>query len=164
MADKSRERNNVDMFSNYGLDERQREISAKLGFRCFRMLYLLTAVLTGVWFMVHYTSDVQIPFAFVAFSYFAASVLIYCVYALYASKYGVINGITAFSFSTSSLFMAIFSAIIAVIAFFVDVLENSWLMALVFALISVEHFILYFCGKRNFKVLEEQTKEDEEDE
>ena len=155
---------NADLFSNRGLDERQREISTKLGTRCFRMLYYLMVVLTLVWLMVHYTSDVQIPFMAVALSYFAGAGAVCCIYALYASKYGVINSDTAISFSKSSLFMAIFEAIIAVVAWFSDTSENNWLVAAVFALGSVEHFIFYFCGKRNFKVLDEQMKEDEEDE
>ena len=39
MADKSRERNYVDAFSDYGLDERQIAIQNKIMTKCFKILY-----------------------------------------------------------------------------------------------------------------------------
>ncbi|MBQ3161541.1 MAG: hypothetical protein IJC04_05385 [Oscillospiraceae bacterium] len=163
MADKSRERNSVDMFSNYGLDERQREISAKLGFRCFRMLYLGALVLTGVWYLV-YNAGSQMPYMYVAVSYLALAMLVYCIYAVYASKYGVINGISAFSFTVTERNTAIVCIIGAIILPFTSLFEDPWLLSVVLVLAAIKSIVLYFCGKRNFKVLDEQMKEDEEDE
>ena len=163
MADKSRERNSVDMFSNYGLDERQREISAKLGFRCFRMLYLGALVLTGMWYLV-YNAGSQMPYMYVAVSYLALAMLVYCIYAVYASKYGVINGISAFSFTVTERNTAIVCIIGAIILPFTSLFEDPWLLSAVLVLAAIKSIVLYFCGKRNFKVLDEQMKEDEEDE
>lgn len=163
MTNKSRERNNVDMFSNYGLDERQREISAKLGFRCFRMLYFGALVLTGVWYLI-YNAGNQIPFMYVAVSYLALAMLVYCIYAVYASKYGVINGKSAFSFTVTERNTAIVCIIGAIILPFTSLFEDPWLLSLVLVLAAIKSIVLYLCGKRNFKVLDEQMKEDEEDE
>lgn len=163
-------RNHVDLFSNYGLDERQRSASYNIGFRCFRELYLLTLILTGVWFIVSCVTDVNIPAVVTAGSYFAAAIICYCIYALRAAKAGVINGITAFSFSTGSLVTAIFCAVMAAVFGLgaarqlsaSDKMTSSLMLAIICAMLSAEHFVLYICGIKNNKVLDKQSDEEDE--
>lgn len=95
MADKSRERNYVDAFSDYGLDERQIAIQNKIMTKCFKILYYGVAVLTVIWIIVPIFADIQIPTAYVAASYFLLAVICSGIYAVQASRHGAINGITA---------------------------------------------------------------------
>ncbi|MBQ8176499.1 MAG: hypothetical protein IJ035_05625 [Oscillospiraceae bacterium] len=156
------------LFSNYGLDERQREMSDKIGFSCFRFLYNLIWLLSSIWCAAVGVSEIQISILYVAFSYIAAGCVSLCIYAIKTSKHGVMNHSAAVSFSSSGITTAIISAIAAVALAFIPLGEISAklgaIIPLSLAVFSVENIILYLCGKRNFKVLDEQMKEDEEDE
>lgn len=168
----TRERNHVDVFSNYGLDERQRRKSENIGFRCFRELYIVSIMLTVMWFFVSRLTGAEIPAIFVAGSYFTAALVCYCVYAVRAAKSGVINGITAFSFTTGKLAAAIITALLAVVFGLgaagllgaSEKMTDSFILAILCAMVSAENFVLYFCGMKNNKVLDEQNKEDISDE
>lgn len=169
MKEAKKERNYVDVFSNYGLDERQRSASSNIGFRCFRELYIVTLIITILWYAADCFVDTEIPVVFVIGSYFAAAIVCYCVYAVRAAKAGVINGITAFSFSTLNLASAIFTAFIALlfglsaagVLNITDKTTNAVVIAVFSEMLSAENFVLYFCGRKNSKVLDEQNKEDE---
>ena len=157
------------VFSDYGLDERQRSKSENIGFRCFRELYITSLTMTVVWYVISCVVDTTIPIVIVAGSYFAAAVVCYCIYALRAAKAGVINGITAFSFSTGSLAKAIFTAVLAIVFGLgaghlisaSDKMTDCIVLAVLCAMLSAENFVLYFCGLKNNKVLDEQNKEEE---
>ena len=168
MKETKKERNYVTVFSDYGLDERQRSKSENIGFRCFRELYITSLIMTVVWYVISCVVDTTIPIVIVAGSYFAAAIVCYCIYALRAAKAGVINGITAFSFSTGSLAKAIFTAVLAIV-FGLDAghlisasdkMTDSIVLAVLCAMLSAENFVLYFCGLKNNKVLDEQNKEE----
>lgn len=172
MKEAKKERNYVDVFSNYGLDERQRSASSNIGFRCFRELYNVTLIITILWYIADCFADGEIPVAFVIGSYFAAAIVCYCVYAVRAAKAGVINGIAAFSFSTRNLAAAIFTAFVALvfglsaagILGLTDKTTNAVVIAVFSAMLSAENFVLCFCGRKNSKVLDEQNKEEEDHE
>lgn len=169
MKETKKERNYVTVFSDYGLDERQRSKSENIGFRCFRELYITSLIMTVVWYVISCAVDANIPVVIVAGSYFAAAIVCYCIYALRAAKAGVINGITAFSFSTGSLAKAIFTAVLTLIfglgsaghIIASDKMTDSIVLAVLCAMLSAENFVLYFCGLKNNKVLDEQNKEEE---
>ncbi len=168
MKETKKEINYVTVFSDYGLDERQRSKSENIGFRCFRELYITSLTMTVVWYVISCVVDTTIPIVIVAGSYFAAAVVCYCIYALRAAKAGVINGITAFSFSTGSLAKAIFTALLAIVFGLgaghlisaSDKMTDSIVLAVLCAMLSAENFVLYFCGLKNNKVLDEQNKEE----
>ncbi len=169
MKETKKERNYVTVFSDYGLDERQRSKSENIGFRCFRELYITSLIMTVVWYVISCVVDTTIPIVIVAGSYFAAAIVCYCIYALRAAKAGVINGITAFSFSTGSLAKAILTALLAIVFGLgaghlisaSDKMTDCVVLAVLCAMISAENFVLYFCGLKNNKVLDEQNKEEE---
>lgn len=169
MKEMKKERNYVTVFSDYGLDERQRSKSENIGFRCFRELYITSLTMTVVWYIISCVVDTTIPIVIVAGSYFAAAIVCYCIYALRAAKAGVINGITAFSFSTGSLAKAILTALLAIVFGLgaghlisaSDKMTDCIVLAVLCAMISAENFVLYFCGLKNNKVLDEQNKEEE---
>lgn len=163
MADKSRERNNVDLFSDYGLDERQTAIQCRIALSCFKLLFNIGVIMSVIWIVLltgKYTYE--IPGSVVALSYYIAVIACYCVYAVRASKQGVINGISAFSFSTKELGTAVICIIGAVIIPFTSFFDEPWFFSVLLVLAAVRCVIFYFCGKRNFRVLDEQIKEDEE--
>lgn len=170
MKETKKERNYVDVFSDYGLDERQRSASSNIGFRCFRELYIVTLIITILWYAADCFVDAEIPAVIVAGSYFAAAIVCFCVYAVRAASAGVINGITAFSFSTLNLASAIFTAVIALVfalsaagvLSISDKATDAVVIAVFSAMLSAENFVLYFCGRKNNKVLDEQNKEEEE--
>ena len=170
MKETKKERNYVDVFRDYGLDERQRSASSNIGFRCFRELYIVTLIITILWYAADCFVDTEIPVVFVIGSYFAAAIVCFCVYAARAARAGVINGITAFSFSTLNLASAIFTALVARVFGLsaTGVLSisgkstNAVVIAVFSAMLSAENFVLYFCGRKNNKVLDEQNKEEEE--
>lgn len=169
MKEMKKEKNYVTVFSDYGLDERQRSKSENIGFRCFRELYITSLTMTVVWYVISCVVDTTIPIVIVAGSYFAAAIVCYCIYALRAAKAGVINGITAFSFSTGSLAKAILTALLAIVFGLgaghlisaSDKMTDCIVLAVLCAMISAENFVLYFCGLKNNKVLDEQNKEEE---
>ena len=169
MKETKKERNYVTVFSDYGLDERQRSKSENIGFRCFRELYITSLIMTVVWYVISCVVDITIPIVIVAGSYFAAAIVCYCIYALHAAESGVINGITAFSFSTGSLAKAILTALLAIVFGLgaghlisaSDKMTDCIVLAVLCAMISAENFVLYFCGLKNNKVLDEQNKEEE---
>lgn len=169
MKETKKERNYVTVFSDYGLDERQRSKGENIGFRCFRELYITSLTMTVVWYVISCVVDTAIPIVIVAGSYFAAAIVCYCIYALRAAKSGVINGITAFSFSTGSLAKAILTALFAIVFGLgaghlisaSDKMTDCIVLAVLCAMISAENFVLYFCGLKNNKVLDEQNKEEE---
>ena len=169
MKETKKERNYVTVFSDYGLDERQRRKSENIGFRCFLELYITSLTMTVVWYVISCVVDTTIPIVIVAGSYFAAAIVCYCIYALRAAKAGVINGITAFSFSTGSLAKAILTALLAIVfglgaAHLIsasDKMTDCIVLAVLCAMISAENFVLYFCGLKNNKVLDEQNEEEE---
>lgn len=169
MKETKKERNYVTVFSDYGLDERQRRKSENIGFRCFLELYITSLTMTVVWYVISCVVDTTIPIVIVAGSYFAAAIVCYCIYALRAAKSGVINGITAFSFSTGSLAKAILTAFLAIVFGLgaghlisaSDKMTDCIVLAVLCAMISAENFVLYFCGLKNNKVLDEQNKEEE---
>ena len=169
MKETKKERNYVSVFSDYGLDERQRSKSENIGFRCFRELYITSLIMTVVWYVIGCVVDTTIPIVIVAGSYFAAAIVCYCIYALRAAKAGVINGITAFSFSTVSLAKAILTALFAIVFGLgaghlisaSDKMTDCIVLAVLCAMLSAENFVLYFCGLKNNKVLDEQNKEEE---
>lgn len=169
MKETKKERNYVTVFSDYGLDERQRSKSENIGFRCFRELYITSLIMTVVWYVIGCVVDTTIPIVIVAGSYFAAAIVCYCIYALRAAKAGVINGITAFSFSTVSLAKAILTTLFAIVFGLgagrlisaSDKMTDCIVLAVLCAMLSAENFVLYFCGLKNNKVLDEQNKEEE---
>ena len=169
MKETKKERNYVTVFSDYGLDERQRSKSENIGFRCFRELYITSLTMTVVWYVISCVVDTAIPIVIAAGSYFAAAIVCYCIYALRAAKAGVINGITAFSFSTGSLAKAILTALLAIVFGLgaghlisaSDKMTDCIVLAVLCAMISAENFVLYFCGLKNNRVLDEQNKEEE---
>lgn len=170
MADKSRERNTVGLYSDYGLDERQKAVSREIGLKSFKLIHIVIGIISIVWFMVGiFLPDIEISCEYTALSYFAAAVVCQCYYGIKASKYGVINSIAAFSFQTGSLFIALFMTVFAlwfgVVVRLADIeMENTPLLAAISAIAAVNHYVMYFCVKRNDKVLEEQARESEEEE
>lgn len=171
MADKSRERNYVDAFSDYGLDERQTAIQNKIMTKCFKILFYGVAVLTVLWLTVPILAEVQVHTAYVAASYFVLAVICSAVYAVKASKQGAINGITAFSWESKG---TVILSLFVVFPFFIRILtgdfkfdENNITIIVIAVLAVVYNIILHFCGKRNFEVLdgknEDDTDENEEE-
>ncbi len=169
MADKSRERNMVDLFSDYGLDERQKDLSNKIGFDCFRTANGFTVLLTAIWLAVSIVEGMpEIHPAFAALSYFGLMMIFRWVYAIRASKNGIINQITAFGSTTRTVIAEIilFAAIIifSIYSIFVDTgAEDTEFLAVFIAFLAIDRIVMYVCGKRNFKTLDEQTQEDEEE-
>ena len=170
MADKSRERNYVDILSDYGLDERQIAIRNKIMTKCFKLMYYLSIVLTAVWLELCIPFQIEIPNYIIALSYFILVVVCQSVYAVMASKQGVINGITATTNSSGPIITVVMVLIymtFLVIVFlekgFAFTNENI-IMIVFFGIFIINNVIQYLCAKRNFKALDEQGKEDSEEE
>ena len=161
----NKQENINNLFSEYGLDERQKLLSMELGFKSFKLLYYIAMILTWIWMFVYLCISKDIPFAFVAASYFIAAMVCMCIYAVRASKKGLINQPTSFYYTSNGFIAAIFYAFIALMYGFCLTDNNAHeFIAIVSGVGSILHLVLYFCGRRNFRVLDEQMKEDEEDE
>ena len=168
MADKSRERNYVDLFSDYGLDERQIAIQNKIMTKCFKLMYNSILILTMVWFVFFIYFKIEISNLLIVLSYVTLIVICQSIYAVMASKKGVINGITA---TTNSNGTMIVTAVIyiPVIASIISKNVNDFnaeniFMIVYFGIFAINCVIQYMCGKRNFKTLDQQGKEDSEEE
>lgn len=162
MPDKSRERNYVDAFSDYGLDERQTAIQNKIMTKCFKILYYGVAVLTCIWIFVPAFTEFSIPCQYIALSYFLLATFCNIIYIIRASKHGAINGITAFSWKSKGYIGVMIFAYLSCI----PVLKNSDDSAIKISIIIlvivglISNTIAHFCGRRNFKVLDEEVTED----
>ncbi|MDE7302091.1 MAG: hypothetical protein K2N60_02085 [Oscillospiraceae bacterium] len=169
MADKSRERNYVDMFSDYGLDERQKLINAEIGVKCFKTFFNGVLWLTVGWFILYIGLEgVSFPFGYVALSYYMLASVCICAYAIKASKSGTINGIYAFSLTCRDITAVIMLAAIAVIIYIMisqNRLADHKLICtgILIATALLKSIILQICGKRNFKVLDEKSADDTEE-
>ena len=165
MADKSRERNYVDMFSDYGLDERQKLINAEIGIKCFKSIFYGVLWLTCIWLVIYVCLEgVTIPFGYIALSYYALTVVCECIYAVRTSRYGSVNGITAFQWSGKGAVVSMF--MLASILFFRitssdEPIDHKFICLLIMTVIAIaNNLILYFCGKRNFEALDEESTDD----
>ena len=170
MDNSKKERNSVDLFSDYGLDERQKSIAAQIAFSGFKTLTTLVIVISIFWFaLCGANPELEIHFRFIAASYFAAAIACRMVYAYKSAKSGIINGITAFSYTTGSIIRAAAFAGIGLILLILGICKVQLVnldfpfygIMLLFA--SVEEMFLNYCGKLNFKTLDEQNKEEDED-
>lgn len=168
MADKSRERSYVDMFSDYGLDERQKLINAEIGIKCFKSFFYGILWLTVGWFVLYIGLEgVTVPFGYVALSYYVLAAVCICAYAVKASKNGTINGIYAFSMTCKDITVALMLGAIVVIVFIMikqDRLADHKLICTGALILTamLKSVILRFCGKRNFKVLDKAADDTEE--
>lgn len=165
MADKTRERNSAGVFSDYGLDERQKLIMASIGFKGFRLMCYAIAAVTIV-LLVLYFMEINVPFQYAVLAYYTVMLIGMAAFEITASKHGVLNPIHSFSNTTGGLitgFMLIGAMVLNVAA---RIIKGGFdgrtvIIAVVCTLTAVLQFIRCWCGKRNFKVLDEQNKEDE---
>ena len=167
MADKSRERNYVDLFSDYGLDERQKAIQNKIMTKCFKLMFYSVFVLTVVWLELCFFLQIEISNSVIALSYFILVIICQSVYAVTASKHGVINGITATS-NSSAIVIIMFVVSIPIFAVTIkngsSFTEERLAIIVFFGICIINSVIQYLCGKRNFKTLDQQGREDSEEE
>lgn len=167
MADKSRERNYVDAFSDYGLDERQTAIQNKIMTKCFKILYYGAAILTVIWLSVPILTEIQVPTAYVAASYFVLAVICSAVYAVQASRHGAINSITAFGWeSKGQIIVPLFvftPLLIRMLTGNMEFDENIITIIAIGVLGVAYNIILHRCGKRNFKVLDGESPDDDDE-
>lgn len=167
MADRSRERNYVDAFSDYGLDERQTAIQNKIMTKCFKILYYGVAILTVIWLTVPILTEmkIQIPTAYIAASYFVLAMICSAIYAVQASKHGAINGITAFSWESKGQIILSVFVVLPIITRMLSPenrrLDENVITIIALGVISIVYnIILHYCGKRNFKVFDEDSTDD----
>lgn len=164
MPDKSRERNYVDAFSDYGLDERQTAIQHKIMTKCFKILYYGVAVLSVIWLAVPILTEIRVPTAYVAASYFVLAVICSAAYAVQASKHGAINGITAFSWKSKGqivISLFVFAPLLIRILTGNTEIDENIITIIVLGVLGVAYnTVMHFCGRRNFKVLDEEVTED----
>ncbi len=165
MADKSRERNYVDAFSDYGMDERQSAIQNRILSKCFKALYYGAAVLSMIWLVLPTLTGLQIPAEYVAATYFLLAIICFNVYSIKASKHGAINGITATMWeSRGSIVIAMFVVVPFLIRFFTDdemKFDPPTITIIVLTAAAVANAVIsHVCGKQNFKVLDEDSMDD----
>ena len=165
MADKSRERNYVDLFSDYGLDERQIAVQNKIITKCFKLLYYSILVLTSVWLVLRIAFHMEISCGAMVISYFTAAIICQSVYAIMASKNGVINLMTATTESGGgTIIIYIIYAAALIINFSIGVFNENTLILIILCVITlIGGVIKAVCAKRNFKTLDEQGREDSEE-
>lgn len=162
----NKDRNSVDLFSDYGLDERQKAISAELGFKGFKTLFNVVVIISILWAAVYGSRpDISIPLGIVFSSYLIAAVICRCVYAAKAAENGLINGITAFSFTTGGIIKGVVYIVLAVILFLIrgSFYMNNEFLSVMLIIAAIEEFFLCFCGKKNFKVIDSMNEDDEEE-
>lgn len=168
MADKSRERNYVDAFSDYGMDERQTSIQNRILSKCFKALYYGAAALSVIWLALPTLTGLQIPVEYAAASYFLLAVACLDAYCIAASKHGAINGITATMWeSKSSIVIVLFVVVPFLIRFFTDdemKFDPPTITIIILTAAAVANAVIsHVCGKRNFKVLDEDSMDDTEE-
>lgn len=164
MPDKSRERNYVDAFSDYGLDERQTAIQNKIMTKCFKILFYGVAILTCIWIFVPAFTEFSIPCQYIALSYFLLATFCNIIYIIRASKHGAINGITAFSWKSKGqivISLFVFAPLLIRILTGNTEIDENIITIIVLGVLGVTYnIVMHFCGRRNFEVLDEEVTED----
>ena len=168
MADKSRERHYVGVFSDYGLDERQIAIQNKIMKKSFKLLFSLTVCLTFLWLILCVAFQLEISCGVAALSYLTAAMVSYSVYVISASKNGAINSMTA---TMNSNFVSVIIRFLYPAALIIHMLLGSYLtlfnkiVLMIFGgIIFIVEILEVICMKRNLKTLDQQGKEDSEEE
>lgn len=162
----NKERATVDLFSDYGLDERERALAANIGFESLKALFNSLIVLTILWAAIYGAEpELDIHFKYVMLSYLAVTVTVRCAYAIKAASLGVINGITAFSYTTGSVpkMIVITLAASALIIFDSKIALDGAFLAFMCVLALVEEAVLYWCGRKNFAVHDSESIEESEE-
>ena len=167
MADRSRERNSAGVFSDYGLDERQKLIMANIGFKSFRLMCYAIAFVTAVLFIL-YMFEINIPYQYAALIYYTVMLIGMAAFEITASKYGVLNQVHSFSNTTGGLITGLMLMTAAAVNIIVRTVKGTFneetvIIVIICVLTAILQFIRCACGKRNFKVLDEQSKETEDD-
>lgn len=167
MADRSRERNSAGVFSDYGLDERQKLIMANIGFKSFRLMCYAIAFVTAVLFVL-YMFEINIPFQYAALIYYTVMLIGMAAFEITASKYGVLNQVHSFSNTTGGLITGLMLMAAAAVNIIVRTVKGTFneetvIIVIICVLTAILQFIRCACGKRNFKVLDEQSEETEDD-
>lgn len=168
MKDKSRERNTAGVFSDYGLDERQKLIMANIGFKGFKLICYAIAFVTVIMLALYFWG-INVPFQYAALVYYILMLIGMAAFEITASKYGVLNQIHSFSSTTGGLITGFLLAGVAVFTIVARSIRGTFdseavIVTIICVLTAVVQFIRCACGKRNFKVLDEQNREDESDE
>lgn len=149
MSDKKKGRNYVSLYSDYGLDERQKSISNELGLKSFKVLSIVISLMTLVWLCLHMVEGMpELPRALTEVSFLAAVIVCRCFYAVKASKIGVINQISAFSYTTGGAVLIIILLILTVVFAVAAIIvpsgaQDTWLIAVVFGILAAQNIVLY---------------------
>ncbi|MDY2848356.1 MAG: hypothetical protein SOU50_09110 [Oscillospiraceae bacterium] len=167
MADRSRERNSAGVFSDYGLDERQKLIMANIGFKGFRLMCYSIAAVSAV-LLALYIFEINIPFQYAALIYYTVMLIGMAAFEITASKYGVLNQVHCFSNTTGGLITGIILLAAAAVNIIVRTVRGTFssdtvIIVIICVLTAILQFIRCACGKRNFKVSDEQSEETEDD-
>ena len=160
----NKERTSVDLFSDYGLDERGRALAANIGFDSIKALFNSLIVLTILWAAIYGAKpELDVHFKYVMLSYLAVTVAVRCAYAIKAASLGVINGITAFLYTTGSVPKIIVITLAAALIFDSKIALDGAFLAFMCVLALVEEAVLYRCGKKDFAVHDGEASEEGEE-
>ncbi len=163
MADKSRERNNVDLFSDYGLDEMQTVMRGKAAEKTVKFMF--NSMLAAVAAAMLVTGIFDAPW-WVCIAIFYVTMLTGGVYyAVKCSQIGALSPLFAFSSSTGGVITGIIVLFMGIGTVFAKTKDNltadnpAWLMAVLCASYALYSFIIAGCAKKNDEAVKKQSEE-----
>ncbi len=151
-----------DMFSEKGFDEMQLAKKYKIGFKLFRVLFWVQyAAAFAVSFIAAYLENNT--FMYIGAGLLSVCTAFYIVYLARLASEGLMNAKFASSWAN---IICIILCFILVLAWVIKLIKGDSDLVTVWVWINLLAMYLgnSFCGRKNMKVLEKMTKEDESDE
>lgn len=152
----------VDLFSEDGFDEMQKVKNYEIGFKLFRIFYLIMFI-ASMAVMLTACGFENTVFTIIGYALMVLCTLFYFLYAAKTSAAGVMNRRFAESMSKkSTLFSGI--GVLVLWLLMITVKKTDLVSAGVWIIMAVMYIGNYLCSRKNMKVLEKMLSEDSDSE
>lgn len=154
--------NGNDLFSESGFDEMQKIKNHEIGFGLFRIFFWVMYAASLAIMLIAYGLEITV-FTIIGYGLMFLCMFFYFLYAAKASAAGVMNQKFAENMSKKSTLSA---GIVSLTLLMLLAIENKavTLSAGMWIQLAMLYIGNYLCARKNMKVLEKMTKEDESDE
>lgn len=166
MTNKGRERNIADIFSDYGLDERQKAININAAYKGLKASFYIIMCISLLC-MCLYAAFPGLPGIYGALMSYGGALAGLAYYGIKASEHGGLNPIFTFSSMTGGILACLFWSVLFAVKVVKNILGNlpltdpNYAVALGVLFLAAYQGIMVWCAKRNDAALNEQLKEED---
>lgn len=154
---------NGGLFSESGLDEMQKAVSREVGFKLFRTFFWVIYLFSALMLMAASALE-SVPFTAISAGLMALCTVFYLIYAAKISSRGALNRKFAESMSKKYVMICGIITLAAWLFLFLVKKDTAVEVVVIWSNTAVMYIGNYFCSRKNMKVIEKMTREDESDE